>query len=95
MIFSLEAETAKTATLGIAGVSFIALLLVLKFAKSLISKLLLIIILVGIGVVAFGQRESLTACVNGVRAQAKAGASISTRCTILGREVTISLPTGT
>ena len=94
MMFSLDADTAKNASLGVVGGSFVALLLVLKFVKSMISKLLLIIIVVGIGVIAFGQRESLTACVNGVKAQAKAGSSISTRCTFFGREVTISLPTG-
>ena len=93
MVFSLDADTAKNATLGVVGGSFFALLLVLKFAKSMVSKLLLIIILVGIGVIAFGQRDSLTACVNGVRVQAESGSDVSTRCTILGREVTISLPT--
>ena len=94
MLFSLDAETAKNASLGVIGGSFVALLLVLKFVKSIISKLLLIIIVVGIGVIAFSQRESLTACVNVAKAQAKAGSSINTRCTIFGREVTISLPTG-
>ena len=94
MMFSLDAETAKNASLGVVGGSFVALLLVLKFVKSLITKLLLIIIVVGIGVIVFGQRDSLTACVNGVKAQAKAGFSVNTSCTFFGREVTISLPTG-
>lgn len=91
-IFALDAETAKSASLVAVGGSIFALLLVLKFAKSVITKLLLMIVLAVLGVLAFDQREALTACINEVRAQDQAGLAIDTTCEFFGRQVTISLP---
>lgn len=93
-IFALNADTAKSASWLAIGGSFVLLLLVLKFAKSVITKLLLIILLAAIGVLAFSQREVLTVCINEVKAQAEAGVAIDTTCEFFGRRVTISLPTG-
>lgn len=91
-IFALDAETAKSASLVAVGSSIFALLLVLKFVKSVITKLLLMILLVAIGVLAFDQREALTTCINKLKAQELAGLTIDTTCEFFGREVTISLP---
>jgi len=93
-IFAIDAETVKTASLVVIGGSFIALLLVLKFVKSVITKLLLIIVFIAIGLLSFGQHDALTACVNKVKAQAQAAIAIDTTCEFFGRKVTISLPTG-
>lgn len=89
---ALDAETAKSASLLTVGLSVLALLLVLKFVHSVITKLLLLVLFVGIGVLAFGQREALTACINRVKAQEQAGLAIDTTCEFFGREVPISLP---
>ena len=91
-LFALDAETAKSASLVAVGSSIFALLLVLKFAKSVVTKLLLIIVLAAVGVAAFSQRESLTACINKVKAQEQAGLAIDTTCEFFGREVALSLP---
>lgn len=91
-LFALDAETAKSASLVAVASSIFALLLVLKFAKSVVTKLILMIVLAAVGVVAFTQRESLTACINKVKTQEQAGLAIDTTCDFFGREVTFSLP---
>ena len=91
-LLALDAETAKSASLVAVGSSIFALLLVLKFAKSVVTKLILMIVLAAVGVVAFSQRESLTACINKVKAQEQAGLTIDATCEFFGREVTLSIP---
>lgn len=91
-MLALDADTAKSASLVAVGIPILALLLVLKFAKSVVTKLLLIIVLAAFGVIAFTQRESLTACINKVKTQEQAGLAIDTTCEFFGREVTLSLP---
>lgn len=93
-IFALDAESAKSASLVAVGTSIFAILLVLKFVKSVITKLLLMIVLAAIGVFAFAQRDALTECINKVKTQEQAGLAIDTTCEFFGREVTISLPSG-
>lgn len=94
-ISALDAETAKTAALIAVGASIFALLLVLKFVKSVVMKLLLMILFAAVGVLAFGQRDALTECINKVKAQEQAGLAIGTTCEFFGRKVTISLPGNT
>lgn len=93
-LFALDAETAKSASLVVVGISIFAFLLVLKFVKSVITKLLLMILLAATGVFAFTQREALTLCINKVTAQQQAGLAINTTCEFFGRQVAISLPSG-
>lgn len=50
------------------------------------------IVLAAMGVLAFGQRETLTACINEVKAQEQAGLAIDTTCEFFGRQVMISFP---
>lgn len=52
---SFDADSVKNYSLAAMGGSFVGLLLVLKFAKSIVSKLLLLIVCVGVGVLAFTQ----------------------------------------
>lgn len=91
---AIDVETAKSALLVAIGISIFALLLVLKFVKSVVMKLLLMILFAAAGVLAFNQREALTACINKVRAQEQAGLTIDTTCEFFGRNVPISLKTG-
>lgn len=93
-LFALDVETAKSALLGAVGISIFALLLVLKFVKSVVMKLLLMILIALVGVLAFNQREALTTCINKVKAQEQAGLTIDTTCEFFGRNVPISLKTG-
>ena len=84
---SFDADSVKNYSLMAMGGSFIGLLLVLKFAKS---KLLLLIVCVGIGVLAFTQRDAVNACIATANEQAQAGTPFETTCTFFGQNVSLS-----
>ena len=87
---SLNADSVKNYSQLAMGGSFIGLLLVLKFAKSIVSKLLLLIVCVGVGVFAFTQRDAVNACVATANEQAQAGTPFETTCTFFGQKVSLS-----
>lgn len=87
---SFNAESVKNYSLMAMGGSFIGLLLVLKFAKSIVSKLLLLIVCVGIGTLAFTQRDAVNACVAAANKQAQAGTPFETTCNFFGQQVSLS-----
>jgi hypothetical protein len=91
-LFTLEAESAKTFLLSTTGGSIFLLLIVLKFAKSLVTKLILSILFVGIGTLAFTQRDNLSGCIEKVSVQIQAGQAMDSKCSFLGQDVQISLP---
>jgi hypothetical protein len=87
---SFNADSVKNYSLMAMGGSFIGLLLVLKFAKSIISKLLLLMMCVGIGVLAFTQRDAVNACLATANKEAQAGTPFETTCTFFGQQVSLS-----
>ena len=87
---SFDADSVQSYSLMAMGGSFIGLLLVLKFAKSLVSKLLLLIVCVGIGVLAFTQRDAVNACVATANEQVQAGTPFETTCSFFGQQVSLS-----
>jgi uncharacterized membrane protein YfcA len=88
--FQFDADSVKNYSLFAMAGSFIGLLLVLKFAKSVVSKLLLLIMFVAIGVLAFTQRDAVNACIASAKDQAEAGTPLNTTCTFFGQEVSLS-----
>ena len=88
--FQFDADSVKNYSLFAMAGSFIGLLLVLKFAKSVVSKLLLLIMFVAIGVLAFTQRDAVNACIASAKDQAEAGTPLKTICTFFGQEVSLS-----
>jgi hypothetical protein len=87
---SFNADNVENFSLMAIGGSVIGLLLVLKFAKSVVSKLLLLIVCVGIGVIAVSQRDAVNACVATATKQAQAGNPLDTTCSFFGQEVSLS-----
>ena len=87
---SFDADSVKNYSMMAMGGSFVGLLLVLKFAKSMVSKLLLLIVFVGIGALAFTQRDAVNACVATANEQAQAGTPFETTCTFFGQRVSLS-----
>lgn len=85
-----NADSVKNYSLMAMGGSFIGLLLVLKFAKSIVSKLLLLIMCVGLGVLAFTQRDAVNACIATANEQAEAGTPFETTCSFFGQSVSLS-----
>jgi len=55
-----------------------------------VSKLLLLIVCVGIGFIAVSQRDAVNACVATATKQAQAGTPLETKCSFFGQEVSLS-----
>ena len=91
-LFNLSADLAKNLSVGAIVVSVVTLLIVLKFASSLITKLLLVGVCCAVGYVGFTQRDNLNACIEVVTAQAASGESIAMTCKLLGQDVRVQLP---
>ena len=91
-VFNLSADLAKNLSVGAIVVSVVTLLIVLKFASSLITKLLLVGVCCAVGYVGFTQRDNLNACIEVVTAQAASGDPIEMTCKLLGQDVRVQLP---
>ena len=87
---SFNADNVENFSLMAIGASVVGLLLVLKFAKSVVSKLLLLIVCVGIGFIAVSQRDAVNACVATATKQAQTGTPLETKCSFFGQEVSLS-----
>ena len=91
-VFNLSADLAKNLSVGAIVVSVVTLLIVLKFASSLITKLLLVGVCCAVGYIGFTQRDNLNACIEVVTAQAASGEPIELMCKLLGQDVRVQLP---
>ena len=91
-LFNLSADLAKNLSVGAIVVSVVTLLIVLKFASSLITKLLLVGVCCAVGYIGFTQRDNLNACIEVVTAQAASGEPIELMCKLLGQDVRVQLP---
>ena len=91
-LFNLNEDLAKNLSVGAIVSSVVVFLVVLKFASSLVTKLLLIGICCAVGYLGFTQRDSLNACIEVVNAQASSGLPIETTCKLLGQDVRVQLP---
>jgi hypothetical protein len=91
-VFNLSADLAKNLSVGTIVVSVVTLLIVLKFASSLITKLLLVGVCCAVGYIGFTQRDNLNACIEVVTAQAASGEPVELTCKLLGQDVRVQLP---
>ena len=82
---TLDLDTARDAALSMAGGGVVAVLLVLKFVKSLVSKVLLVATFGAIAWFGFTQREAITQCA----ARVIAAPGTPTECRFLGQTLTI------
>jgi len=91
-LFNLSADLAKNLSVGTIVVSVVTLLIVLKFASSLITKLLLVGVCCVVGYIGFTQRDDLNACIEVVTAQAASGEPVELTCKLPGQDVRVQLP---
>jgi len=91
-LFNLSADLAKNLSVGAIVVSVVTLLIVLKFASSLITKLLLVGVCCAVGYIGFTQRDNLNACIEVVTTRAASGEPIELTCKLLGQDVRVQLP---
>ena len=87
-LFSLNAETAKNIGLGSMGGSALAWLFVLKFVKSLVSKILMLALFTGIAFLSFTQREALSICA--AKFEVSATSIQNTSCSFFGQDISLS-----
>jgi len=91
-VFNLSADLAKNLSVGAIVLSVVTLLIVLKFASSLITKLLLVGVCCAVGYIGFTQRDNLNACIEVVTAQSASGEPVELTCKLLGQDVRVQLP---
>lgn len=95
-ILALDPQAAQDIALGTVGGSFVLGLLVLKFVRSLITKLLLVVVCGVVAVAAFYQRDNLSVCVERAKVAFESGSAAGATCTLFGQTVTVpSLPGAT
>ena len=87
-LFTLDSESAKYLGLGTIAFSVIGLLLVLKFVKSLVSKLLLLTIFGILAYFSFTQRDALSICIAKFEIAAPNELS-STSCSFFGQDISL------
>jgi hypothetical protein len=87
-----DVDAARNASLVALGISIFISPLVLKFVKSLVTKLILIIACGLVGFLSFTQRDALTACAEKVTAQIEAGDTDTFDCSFFGRKIRVNTP---
>ncbi len=87
-LFTLDSESAKNLGLGTIAFSVIGLLLVLKFVKSLVSKILLLAIFGVLAYFSFTQRDALSICLAKLESVAPSELS-STSCRFFGQDISL------
>ena len=87
-LFTLDSESAKNLGLGTIAFSVIGLLLVLKFVKSLVSKLLLLAIFGILAYFSFTQRDALSICIAKFEIATPSELS-STSCSLFGQDISL------
>jgi hypothetical protein len=93
-VVAVELSTIRDVALAVA-VGAVVLAIVFAVAiKWIVGKLVTVAVLVALAAVVWWQRESLLDCADDVRATLAAGATNSTTCTFLGRDVTVDSPLG-
>ena len=87
-LFTLDSESAKNLGLGTIAFSVIGLLLVLKFVKSLVSKILLLAVFGVLAYFSFTQRDALSICIAKFEIAAPSELS-STSCSFFGQDISL------
>lgn len=87
-LFSLDSDNAKNLGLGAIAFSLVGVLIVLKFVKSVVSKILLLAVFAVVAYFSFMQRDALAICV--AKFEAVAPSEITkTSCTFFGQEISL------
>jgi hypothetical protein len=88
---SFDAQSARDASLVAMVLGVLGVLLVLKFVSSVVSKLLLVAVFVGVVWFGFTQRDALSACIAEIQTRVEQGDRSDVTCSFLGRDVTVPI----
>lgn len=95
-MLGVEAETMTALAVGILGALVVLAVVAVKVIVSGTMRLVALVLLVGLGMAVWTQRQSLQECVEEVEAEAAVavggGADAKATCTFFGIEVTVGLP---
>jgi hypothetical protein len=89
---SFNAQSARDMSLVAMVVGVLGVLLVLKFVSSVVSKLLLTAVFVGVIWFGFAQRDSLSACIAEIQTRVEQGDTSDITCSFFGRDVSVEIP---
>jgi protein-S-isoprenylcysteine O-methyltransferase Ste14 len=93
-VFGLDLDTVRNVALAVVVVTGLLAVATAFVVKAIVGKLVSILVLGGLAVVVWSQRQSLQDCADRVGATLGAGAVDDTTCTFFGRDVKISSPLG-
>lgn len=93
LIFAaVDADTLKNVALGLSGVSLLVAIVMMKVISSIVGKVISSAIFVAIALAGYSQRSEISDCVDKVKSQATASATIDTTCTFFGQDITVKVP---
>jgi hypothetical protein len=93
-VFGLDLATVRNVAFVVVAVAVLLALVTAYLVKSVVGKVVSIVLLGGLAVLVWSQRQSLQDCADRVGTTLGAGAVDDTTCTFFGRDVTVSSPLG-
>jgi hypothetical protein len=87
-----DAQTLQNIALGLSGVSVLVAIIMMKVISSIVGKVISAAVFVAIALGGYSQRAQISDCVDKVKSQATATASVDTTCTFFGQDVTVKVP---
>jgi hypothetical protein len=87
-----DAQTLQNIALGLSGVSVLVAIIMMKVISSIVGKVISAAVFVAIALGGYSQRAQISECVDKVKSQATATASVDTTCTFFGQDVTVKVP---
>ncbi|MDO8391948.1 MAG: hypothetical protein Q7V57_15840 [Actinomycetota bacterium] len=88
-MFALSLETAKTAAIVIVVAFVVLTILSAWLIKTVVTKLIVIGLLVGLGIAVYSQRASLQDCADRAKAELDAADTSGVTCTFFGTDVKV------
>jgi hypothetical protein len=89
---AIDAETLKNVALGLSVGSLVVGLIMMKVISSVVGKLVSMAFFAALALGVFSQRAEIVSCVDAVKSQATTLASVETKCTFFGQEVSVKVP---
>jgi hypothetical protein len=93
-VFGLDFDAVRNVALAVVVAAAVLALVTAYVVKAVVGKVVSIVLLGGLAVLVWSQRQSLEDCADRVGSTLGAGAVDDTTCTFFGRDVTISSPLG-
>jgi hypothetical protein len=93
-VFGLDLATVRNVAFVVIAVAVLLALVTAYLVKAVVGKVVSIVLLGGLAVLVWSQRQSLQDCADRVGTTLGAGAVDDTTCTFFGRDVTVSSPLG-